>query len=48
MACSGVISAGEHPSLMQESLRSVKRSSSVTLQVASQFSFLNFADRLIQ
>ena len=35
MACSGVISAGEHPGLMQESLRSVKRSSSVLGQSAA-------------
>ena len=35
MACSGVISAGEHPGLMQERLQSVKQSSSVLGQSAA-------------
>jgi hypothetical protein len=35
MACSGLISAGEHPDWMQERLQSVKQSSSVLGQPAA-------------
>jgi hypothetical protein len=47
MACSGVISAGEHPGLMHECLRSVKRSSSVTLLQALAAATALSADRRI-